>query len=162
MASCLPDPVSEKTFDRSKLDHDERQRPRHKTMLRLHQDLIALRRRDRAFDVVRRGQVDGAVLASDTFVLRWFTDQPEEDRLLLVNFGRDHHYSPAPEPLLAPPPRMEWNVMWSSEDPRYDGCGMPELDTTENWIIPGHAAAVLRPAPRKRTVPVKKVENKDA
>ncbi|HZU28793.1 MAG TPA: malto-oligosyltrehalose trehalohydrolase [Bryobacteraceae bacterium] len=162
MAACLPDPVSEQTFERCKLDHTERERPRNRAMLNLHHDLIALRRRDPAFEVVRQGQVDGAVLASDTFVLRWFGEPPDGDRLLVVNFGRDHHYSPAPEPLLAPPPGMEWNVLWSTEDPRYAGCGTPEFDTTENWMIPGHAAAVLSPAPRTRTKPLKKkVEKKN-
>jgi maltooligosyltrehalose trehalohydrolase len=164
MAQCLPDPVSDETFERCKLDHEERALPRHKAILSLHEDLIALRRRDAAFDVVRQGQVDGAVLTIDTFVLRWFGDRPEQDRLLVVNFGRDHHYSPAPEPLLAPPPEMEWNVMWSSEAPRYGGCGTPELDTVDNWSISGHAAAVLSPAVRIRTAPVKedKVEKKNA
>ena len=69
------------------------------------------------------------------------------DRLLLVNLGRDLHLDPAPEPLLAPPEGACWEVLWSSEDPRYGGCGTSHLDTGENWRIPGHAAVVLAPAP---------------
>ncbi len=151
MTTCLPDPVSRETFERCRLNHDERSSPRNRFVLNLHKDLIALRRRDAAFDVSRQGQVDGAVLADDMFVLRWFGDEPDSARLLVINFGRDHHYSPAPEPLLAPPPGTEWNLLWSTEHPRYGGCGMAEYDTVENWKIPGHAAAVLGPVPRVRT-----------
>jgi len=159
MAACLPDPVSEETFQRCKLDHDERQGARNQHILNLHKDAIAMRRRDAAFALP--GQVDGAVLAEDTFLLRWFGPEAAEDRLLMVNFGRDHHLSPAPEPLLAPPLNMEWNVVWSTEDPRYGGCGVAEFETVENWKIPGHAAAVLAPAPRRRTAPLEEKVNEN-
>jgi maltooligosyltrehalose trehalohydrolase len=86
--------------------------------------------------------VDGAVLAPQAFVLRYFVDGGA-DRLLLVNFGRDLHLDPAPEPLLAPPPGPGWDVIWSSEDVRYGGCGTPHPETEDNWRIPGEAALVL-------------------
>ena len=34
-------------------------------------------------------------------------------------------------------------LQWSSEDPRYGGCGTSPLETEEDWRIPGHAAVVL-------------------
>jgi hypothetical protein len=49
------------------------------------------------------------------------------------------------------PADKEWNVIWSSENPSYGGCGTPPLDTVENWRIPGQSAVVLRPADRQRT-----------
>jgi maltooligosyltrehalose trehalohydrolase len=82
-------------------------------------------------------------------VLRFFGDTPADDRLLLVNLGYDFRLSPAPEPLLAPPVGQEWEMRWSSEDPRYGGCGMPALETDNNWRLPGQAAVVLRPRPRE-------------
>ena len=70
------------------------------------------------------------------------------DRLLIVNLGRDLHYDPAPQPLLAPPPGCEWEVLWSSEDPRYGGLGTPPLDTLEfNWRVPATSAVVMKPIP---------------
>jgi maltooligosyltrehalose trehalohydrolase len=78
-------------------------------------------------------------------VLRDFGD-PDGDRLLVVNFGRDLHLDPAPEPLLAPPEGKRWKTLWSSEDPRYGGQGTP-LETEENWRLPGQAAVVLGPEP---------------
>jgi maltooligosyltrehalose trehalohydrolase len=67
------------------------------------------------------------------------------DRLLVLNLGTDLRL--APEPLLAPPVDMRWAVLWSSEDPRYGGNGMPPLETEAHWYIPGHAAVVLAPTP---------------
>jgi maltooligosyltrehalose trehalohydrolase len=44
---------------------------------------------------------------------------------------------------------MEWEVQWSPEDPRYGGTGTAPLDSELNWIIPAHAAVVLKPAKKK-------------
>jgi maltooligosyltrehalose trehalohydrolase len=41
---------------------------------------------------------------------------------------------------------MRWQLLWSSEDPRYGGGGTAPLEDEENWHIPGHVAVVLRPA----------------
>jgi maltooligosyltrehalose trehalohydrolase len=138
----LPDPADLATFERSKLDLSERQL--HDEVYALHRDLLRLRREEPVFRAQRKGGVDGAVLGAESFVLRFFAEHGD-DRLLLINFGRDLHLDPAPEPLLAPPEGKQWETMWSSEDPRYDGLGTPPLDTEENWRIPGHAAVVLKP-----------------
>ena len=42
-------------------------------------------------------------------MLRFFAPK-QADRLLIVNFGPDLHLDPAPEPLLAPPERMRWDL----------------------------------------------------
>ena len=68
-----------------------------------------------------------------------------DDRLLLVNLGRDLPLDPAPEPLLAPPEGMRWEVVWSSEDPRYGGTDTPPVDGADNWLILGELAVVVRP-----------------
>jgi maltooligosyltrehalose trehalohydrolase len=140
------------TFERCKLDFAERER--HAGCYALHRDLLRLRREDPTFHAPRKGGVDGAVLTSEALVLRFgvLGADPDGDRLLLVNLGRDLHYSPAPEPLLAPPEGCRWEVLWSSEDPRYGGCGAPPPEDEEvGWRIPGHAAVVLRPGKIKET-----------
>jgi maltooligosyltrehalose trehalohydrolase len=148
MHACLPDPADPTTFERCKLDWAERETNR--PTLEMHRDLLRLRREEPAFRSQRLGGVDGAVLGSEAFVLRFFGEDPggPDDRLLVVNFGRDLHLNPAPEPLLAPPADRRWKTQWSSEDPGYGGNGTPELDTAkDNWHVPGHAAVVLRPGP---------------
>jgi maltooligosyltrehalose trehalohydrolase len=143
MQPCLIDPANPSTFARCKLDFSERQRNRH--TYDLHKDLLRLRREDPAFSAQILRGVDGAVLAQECLLLRYFSEMGDDDRLLLVNFGMDLHLDPAPEPLLAPPEGRTWQPIWSSEDPRYGGSGTPRLDSEDNWRIPGHAAIALRP-----------------
>ena len=140
--AVLDDPGSPETFERCKLDFAERERNR--AVYEMHRDLLRLRREDTVFSLQRRRGVDGAVLAVEVFVLRFFADDGR-DRLLVVNLGRDLHLDPAPEPLLAPPGGMRWTTLWSSEDTRYGGAGTAQLDTHEGWVIPGHAAVALAP-----------------
>jgi maltooligosyltrehalose trehalohydrolase len=150
--SELPAPEDLATFERCKLDFSERARNSH--AYRMHRDLLRLRREDPTFAAQARRGIDGAVLAHEAFVLRFFgaADGGDggggaTDRLLVVNLGPDLNLNPAPEPLLAPPDGMVWTRLWSSEDPRYGGGGTPPLETHYNWNIPGHAAFAMRPAP---------------
>jgi maltooligosyltrehalose trehalohydrolase len=144
MQACLPDPGSRETFDRCKLDFAERET--HGGAYRLHRDLLALRRTDPVFRA-QSGELDGAVLGSEAFALRFFAEAPAiGDRLLLVNLGRDLHLDVVPEPLLAPPENMSWSLLWSSEAPPYGGCGTPPVETEAGWRLPGHAAVVLAAA----------------
>src|SRR5205814_8588032 len=86
----------------------------------------------------------GAVLGARAFVLRYFADKAEEERLLLVNFGQQQMFSPAPEPLLAPPDDYEWETMWTSDAPEYGGMGMLPVATDEGWTIYAEATVALR------------------
>lgn len=146
--SCIPAPHELSTFERCKLDLSERER--HAPCYALHRDLLRLRREDPVFLAQGGGGLDGAVLTPETFVLRFFSPERDgDDRLLLVNLGRDLHLVPVPEPLLGSPEGARWEVLWSSEDPRYGGCGAaPPEDKEGGWRIPGHAAVVLRPGRR--------------
>jgi maltooligosyltrehalose trehalohydrolase len=139
-AGSLPDPADLATFEKSKLDLSEREK--HAEAYALHRDLLQLRHRDPVFASPRVQGMDGAVLGPEAFVLRFFGGK-EGDRLLVVNFGRDLHLVPAPEPLLAPPEGKLWQTCWSSEDLRYGGNGSPPTQTDENWRVPGHTAVVL-------------------
>lgn len=148
MQEQIPSPNNTILFERSKLDFSERQS--HEGIYDLHRDLLMLRREDPTFRQQRKGAVDGAELGEEAFLLRFFSDQGE-DRLLLINLGRDLHLDPAPEPLLAPPKGCLWNVLLATTDPRYGGCGTSEPDALDNWHIPGHAAVVLAPRADSRT-----------
>jgi maltooligosyltrehalose trehalohydrolase len=146
--ASLPDPGDPRTFERCKLDFSEREE--HAGVYLMHSDLIRLRRTDPVFSEEKRADLDGAVLSDQAFVIRFFghSETLLDDRLLVVNLGRDLILSPAPEPLLAPPRDMQWGILWSSENPHYGGTGTSPLETTENWMLPGEAAVVLRPVKR--------------
>ncbi len=142
--SSLPAPEREETFLRCKLDFSEREA--NAAIYKMHRELLELRRKDPVFSRPRPGGVDGAVLGPEAFVLRFFGEN-KDDRLLVINLGLDLHLNPAPEPLLARVEGCEWALKWSSEDPRYGGCGTPSMESEVGWQVPGHAAVVLAPKP---------------
>jgi maltooligosyltrehalose trehalohydrolase len=133
-------PHDRATFERCKLDDSERQA--NTQMLELHRDLLRLRREDPVFSAQRSDWMHGAVLGPEAFVLRFFGQQ-HGDRLIVVNLGRDLRLRPAPEPLLAQPRSGPWEMLWSSEDPKYGGSGRPPVRRAGNWNIPGHCAVVM-------------------
>jgi maltooligosyltrehalose trehalohydrolase len=141
MQAMLTDPGDVATFHRSVLDLDERQS--NATAYALHRDLLALRREDPVLRQ-RPARIDGAVLADEAWMLRFF-DQDGRDRLLIVNLGGDVVLDPAPEPLLAPVEGHLWRLLWSSEAPRYGGAGIVPLDPDGIWRLPGQAAIILIP-----------------
>jgi maltooligosyltrehalose trehalohydrolase len=156
---ALPDPGAVATFERSRLRWDEREATAHGQMLRLHTDLLHLRRDDPTIRARATAEVslEAVVLSPLCAMLRYFVDGPAadaraQDRLLLVNLGADMELMRPAEPLLAPPAEPKhgcWRTLWSSEDPRYGGYGYAEPESEERgWIIPGHAAVLLSPMPR--------------
>lgn len=140
MQPVFADPGNPHTFERAKLDFSQREK--NSEIYQLHKDLIALRFGDPVFSHPRMRGVDGAVLDSSAFVLRYFSES-HGHRLLVVNFGTDLYLNPSPEPLLAPLSEYPWRVVWSSEDPKYGGLGTFPPDAEDNWRIPGNAAVVL-------------------
>lgn len=142
VAKLIPTPEREQTFLCCKLDFADREK--HKDVLRLHKDLLKLRRNDPLIAKAQRGTFDGAVLSSSAFVLRFF-GRNQDDRLLVINLGAHLHLDIAPEPLLAPPLGCVWSTAWTSEDPRYGGGGMPPIETEDNWNIPAECAVLLTP-----------------
>jgi maltooligosyltrehalose trehalohydrolase len=142
MLDVLADPCSPSTFQRCKLDLSERER--NQESYRFHRDLIRLRRSDPVFASPGRRKVDGAVLSPDAFLLRYFGSDGE-DRLLLVNLGKDLPLSPAPEPLLAPPAYRSWRTLLCTESPQYGGTGFIayEQEHGSEWTLTGQVAVVL-------------------
>lgn len=131
------------TFIQSRLDLSQRERHFH--TYALYRDLIKLRREDAVFRAAFSCHIEGAVLGVTGFLLRFFLG--EQQRLLLINLGRELHLAPAPEPMLAPPEGERWEVLWTSERVEYGGSGTPKLETEKFWRIQGHAAVVLMPVP---------------
>jgi maltooligosyltrehalose trehalohydrolase len=143
----LANPGALDTFERCKLDFSEREA--HAEIYALHADLLKLRREEAAFRLQRPGGVDGAVLSASAFVLRFFTRDHTDDRLLIVNLGADLSRGSIAEPLLAPPSGADWEQRWSSNDAAYGGNGAPNMFPDGCWMIPGESATVLHPGPQR-------------
>jgi maltooligosyltrehalose trehalohydrolase len=142
--AMLPDPCDEETFRRCLLDDD---RTDANPYIRLHRDLLRIRRYDPAFT---RGDVDGAVLSPHVFALRFFGERPVDERLLLVNLGPTFREGSVPEPLIAPPRDTGWRTAWSSENPEYGGHGTPHVFTRKRFALPAQSAVLLMPDPASR------------
>ena len=138
----LPSPGEWDTFARCKLDFGERQT--HAEAYALHSDLLALRRSDPVLAHAGDLRPEGAVLGTGTLLLRYL-DREHGDRLLLVNLDCDLDFTPAREPLLAPPAGARWRLAWSSESPSYGGQGTPELDIEGLFVMPGSSALFFVP-----------------
>ena len=139
----VPDPASEDTFRRSKLDAAEREK-QHR-IYRFHQELLSLRREDPVIGAQRRDSLDGAVLGPEALVVRFF-GEAGDDRLLVLNWGQDLQYSPAPEPLLAAPSGRLWRLLWSSDHPDYGGAGILNPCSGGEWHLPAGSATVFAPS----------------
>lgn len=136
----LVDPENPLTFIGSKLDCKDRED--NKETIALYKDLIKLRKTDPVFAKMQNIKIDGAVLGTDSFLIRYFGKE-DGDRLLLINFGPDHYFNPCPEPLLVPGLNQEFEVLWSSESLIYGGEGTPPINVPY-WKILGHSTIVLK------------------
>ena len=142
IVAAFPAPSEESTYRKSQLDLSERQK--HADAYALHRDLLHLRRDDGV--IGRDGmRIDGAAIAPEAFVLRFFG--ATGDRLLVINLGADLDGSPGPEPLLAPPADCHWRVVWNSESVRYGGQGTPRLHPHREWRVPAQCAVLLSSEP---------------
>ena len=141
----LAPPGAVATFTACKLDLTERER--HRQAYDLHRDLLALRRDDPVLSRAGTYRPEGAVLGDGALVLRYI-DAERGDRLIVVNLGCDLDFTPAHEPLLAPPLDTRWRLTWSSEAPQYGGRGAPPLNTEGLWRIAGSSTMLFVPEQR--------------
>jgi maltooligosyltrehalose trehalohydrolase len=142
MKACFRDPEDPETFRQSILDPSEQSK--HPEIVQLHVDLLAIRRDDPVFRNRKGVTIDGAVLAHDCFVLRYLTPN-RDDRLLVINLGTGVDLPHLPEPLVARPSGSDWQVRWSSEWPKYGGCGSSSPGRFGAWHVPGECTMLLTP-----------------
>jgi maltooligosyltrehalose trehalohydrolase len=139
----VPAPHAEATFLGSKLDWSEVKD--HSEALAFHRDLLQLRACDPVIAQQDVSKIDGATLSEQAFLLRWF-DAEHGDRLLIINLDRELPLMPPAEPLLAPSRGTTWQLLWSSEEPRYGGHGVaiPVADSGRGeWRLAAQSAVLL-------------------
>jgi maltooligosyltrehalose trehalohydrolase len=102
---------------------------------------LALRREVPAFAQQDCEAMHGAVLGEKALLLRFFC--PEGDALLLTNLGPDLDVSPVAEPLLAPPSNGDFQLRWSSENPRYGGKGTWAPHRDGRFRLPAQSTVVF-------------------
>jgi maltooligosyltrehalose trehalohydrolase len=86
-AGSLPDPQSEETFKRSKLQWKKRKQDKHQKMLRWHQSLIQLRRTLPALQNFNKVDVQAQALKQDGLVLMRQSHNSAQQLICLFNFS---------------------------------------------------------------------------
>jgi maltooligosyltrehalose trehalohydrolase len=134
----VPDPQSEETFRRSKLDFADR--TRNALVYRLYGDLLRLRRED---PVLRRQDRLGLLSAPlGERALAFTLGHGTAGRLVIANFG------PAAEPRL--PSRLQadgrWRRLLTTDDPAYGGAGAESGVQAGRALMPAETTAIFAPA----------------
>ena len=140
MKGRIPPPADIETFTSSKLLDEERTAD--SRVLRLHRDLLTLRRQDPVISGAGTDQVriEASAPSSRILLVRYLGT--EAHRLLIVNLG-DDLTSPMNDPLMAPLPGTAWTHLWSSESPEYGGSGVIRFLDDQPWQIPGRSATFI-------------------
>jgi maltooligosyltrehalose trehalohydrolase len=130
--AALHDPADVAAFKRCRLSQAERNR--HAAAVRLHRDLIAMRKEGMGLNEKERARAEA--LTDEAFLVR------AGDLLLIVNLGGDLELTPRLSPLLRASRGRCWTFRWSSDDVAYDGPGIPE-PARAGRLSPGHSAVLL-------------------
>lgn len=133
----VPDPQSEETFRRSKLNWDRSRQGGHAELLALYRDLLLIRRTHPA---LRPGEARIEVRADTSagWIMARYIGEVVPDVLVAFNF------SDSPEaarvPLRVP---GKWDLLLSTDDKAYGGTGCGHSDGTA-VSLPGRGAALFR------------------
>ncbi len=136
----VPDPQSEETFQRSRLNHQRREIHQHQVLWAWYQELIRLRTSMAALATLSKDQMEVLSLEPlmTLFIRRWSGD---DEVFLLINFGD------VPTTMTLPLATAEWRKVLDSGDARWQ----PVPDAPSSSTLPdsllsaGEAALTIEP-----------------
>jgi maltooligosyltrehalose trehalohydrolase len=131
-----PDPVSEETFNQSKLQWDLLNDEPHKTMFHYYQALIDLRKHELSLKHLERQHLDAQANESENTLLlrRWYED---EHVLCLMNFSKEQ------QQMQLPLDGNEWMKIFDSAEPRWKGPKAAEETVTNGATITLQSESIL-------------------
>lgn len=123
-----PDPVSEETFNNSKLGWHLHTEGKHKTMLAYYKKLIALRKEEPALKLPNRKALAVDVVPEDKTLalLRW---HDEHKTVCLMNFSEE-------QKIINLDKAMQWQVLLNSADSQWGGPGNVQIDNNTVGLFP--------------------------
>lgn len=138
MREKIPDPQAIETFQRSKLNWEERELPQHDAILLLYHDLLALRRNYPALRNRSRDSIVSTAISDDALIISR-SDPGGEILLLVLNLRGTREISTDELEVIR---ALDWRLRFSSEARRYGGSEGIRLEGLR-LIINGPGAAVL-------------------
>jgi maltooligosyltrehalose trehalohydrolase len=126
-AADTPDPQSEATFNRSKLNWDSLNEPKQKTLLTYYKTLIALRKNNHTLNNLNRHQVKAEAIQEQNCLIlnRWHDKQKITS---LMNFS-------AQEQQLSLPNLSNWQVLLHSADVQWGGANKEMPSFSDQGLI---------------------------
>lgn len=126
-----PDPQDEKTFERSKLNHQLRSEPPHRALLEFYKELIRLRKSLNALTLLSKDTMEVTALEKQKLLClrRWC----ETDEVFTVL-----HFGNADLSVALPVPRGRWRKLLDSSEQRWlgNGSSVPlELDSDGDVVV---------------------------
>jgi maltooligosyltrehalose trehalohydrolase len=109
-----PDPQSEETFNKSKLQWKLSSQEPHKTMLAYYKALIELRKSHPAFANLDRNNLD-VRMDEDTAVVQLHRWHEDAHVLCFMNFSQQA------QEVVVPPLQQHWRLLFDSADPKWNG-----------------------------------------
>lgn len=141
-----PDPQSEETFARSRLDHSLRQQGKHRVLSDLYRELIRLRKTLPALANLSKEhmEVQGFEPEQTLFVRRWIP----YSHPLAVQEGKEvvciFHYHTEPATLRLPIPAGQWRIVLDTSNERWNE--QPQTTPPPEPIVSsGHSILSLKP-----------------
>ncbi len=138
----IPDPQSEETFERAKLNHHLRDEPRHRDLREFYRELIRIRRTSPAYRFATREQTETRVLLEDAVMS--FRIWVDTETLLAV-------FNILPEMVAIPNPLRgeNWQVILDSSTQKDSGGrhlrnGDGPMEEGTGWQLPPRSVTVLR------------------
>ncbi|HEX7184674.1 MAG TPA: malto-oligosyltrehalose trehalohydrolase [Thermoanaerobaculia bacterium] len=126
-----PDPQSEETFERSRLDHDLREQGHHRILHNFYRELLRLRRSVPALAHLDKETVETTVLGDVLLVRRWHPGPAVVNEVLIA-------LSFADDPATISLPEGPWRKILDSSDDGWGGPGseVPEAVEVEVRVLP--------------------------
>src|SRR5262249_6808245 len=130
-----PDPQDERTFERSKLNHTLKSKPRHQVLLAFHKELIRLRKSLPALSSLSKDRMDVVSFEKHSVLVvrRWSVS---DEVVVIFNFGSN------PVQEFQNVPRGGWRKRLDSSDRRWMGTGTTAPDSFES---PTQSGLTLQP-----------------
>jgi maltooligosyltrehalose trehalohydrolase len=136
----LVDPCDETAFHRCHLDWQET--PESVRALKLHGDLLRLRRDDAVLKHLGTKALDIQTSAPSPSILIVRYRAAGDERLLLLNLGERTTFR-MNDPLLAAPRGLQWTRLWCSDHVDYGGRGIVDAFVPGLWDLQAHCAWLL-------------------
>lgn len=146
-AARVPDPQAPETFRRSKIDWSEAERSPGREMLRLHQDLLRLRREEPPMAATSRSDFDVTLLADELLAVRRRPRRLGEPLLFVVGLLNGGAVELDAREETRAPEGYDWHVEIDTGSPKYGGAAPAHLQGGALKLA-GPSAVVLRARPR--------------